>query len=105
MDTSAGGNESRLQRPDDGEALCLVMPSRKFAHLSLIRGGIPDKRRSQFRRLLETHGLTASLPQIVNRHLRPHGILLKEGTIVGVAIIYASLLDHEPPRPRERNAQ
>jgi len=72
------------------EALYDVAPVRKFANLSLARGGVPDQTTIlNFRRLLEKHNLAARILEAVNRHLTVRGMLLREGTIVDATIIHA----------------
>lgn len=72
------------------EALYEVAPLRRFAGLSLSRGGVPDETTIlNFRRLLETHALAPAVLTTVNAHLTDHGLLLKQGTIFDATIIHA----------------
>ena len=72
------------------EALYDVVPLRKFAHVSLSRGSVPDETTIlNFRRLLEAHGLAERILEAVNAHLSARGLLLRQGTIVDATIIHA----------------
>jgi transposase, IS5 family len=72
------------------EALYDVAPVRKFANLSLSRGGVPDETTIlNFRRLLEQHDLAEQVLAVVNRHLEAKGLLLRQGTVVDATIIHA----------------
>lgn len=72
------------------EALYEVTPLRRFAGLSLTRGGIPDETTIlNFRRLLENNNLAPALLAAVNQHLGDHNLLLRQGTIVDATIIHA----------------
>ena len=72
------------------EALYEVTPLRRFAGLSLTRGGIPDETTIlNFRRLLENNNLAPALLAAVNQHLSDHNLLLRQGTIVDATIIHA----------------
>ena len=44
----------------------------------------------KFRRLLETHTLTARISTAINVHLADKGLLLRDGTVVDATIIAAS---------------
>lgn len=72
------------------EALYDVAPVRKFAHLSLSRGSVPDETTIlNFRRLLEDNGLAERMLEVVNAHLTARGLLLRQGTVVDATIIHA----------------
>ena len=63
---------------------------RRFVGLDLGRESAPDATTVlKFRRLLETHGLTRQIFEIINRHLADQGLLLREGTIVDATLIAA----------------
>lgn len=63
---------------------------RRFVRIDLGRESAPDSTTVLgFRRLLETHGLTALVFQTINRHLSEKGLLMREGTIVDATLIAA----------------
>lgn len=73
------------------EALYEVAPLRRFAGLSLTRGGVPDETTIlHFRRLLETHALAPKVLAAINAYLTEQGLLLRQGTIVDATIIHAA---------------
>lgn len=70
------------------EALYETTILRHFAGLQLDR--IPDETTIlNFRRLLERHGMSTALFEVVNRYLGEHGLMLRQGTIVDATIIHA----------------
>ena len=80
------------------EALYEVEPLRRFAGLSLTRGGIPDETTIlNFRHLLEAHQLAPKLLTAVNADLEKRGLLLRQGTIVDATII------HAPPSTKNKD--
>src|SRR3546814_18218177 len=67
----------------------LIAPLRQFAKLTLLQA-LPDETTIlNFRRLLERDGLAADLFTTINAHLRAHGLLLRQGTMVDSTIIQA----------------
>lgn len=63
---------------------------RSFVGIDLNREGAPDATTLlKFRRLLETHNLTAKIFEVINVHLAAQGLLLKEGTIIDATLIAA----------------
>jgi IS5 family transposase len=63
---------------------------RRFAGVDLGQDAVPDETTIlNFRRLLETHHLTAKLFARTNRYLEQQGLLVKSGTIVDATIINA----------------
>ena len=72
------------------EALYELAPLRHFAGLSLAHGSVPDETTIlNFRRLLETHALAATMLATINAYLTGRGLLLRQGTIVDATIIRA----------------
>lgn len=79
-----------LSDPAMEEALYDMASLRRFARLSLVRGGIPDESTIlHFRHLLEKHQLAGVILETVNARLREQGLLLHQGTIVDATIIEA----------------
>lgn len=63
---------------------------RGFVGIDLNREAAPDATTLlKFRRMLETHQLTAGIFNTINRLLQQKGLLLKEGSIVDAALIAA----------------
>ena len=63
---------------------------RNFVGIDLGRESVPDATTLlKFRRLLETHALTAQLFEGINTHLAERGLLLREGTMVDATIVAA----------------
>lgn len=63
---------------------------RGFVRIDLAREAAPDATTLlKFRRLLETHKLTARIFARINSHLAAKGLMLKEGTVVDATIISA----------------
>lgn len=78
-----------LSDPAMEEALYEVTPMRGFAGLSL-NGPIPDETTIlNFRRLIEDNDLAPLILERINRYLKNHGLLLKNGTLVDATIIAA----------------
>jgi len=78
-----------LSDPAMEEALYDTPVIRRFASISGL-DRIPDETTTlNFRRLLETHGLTVRMLEAVNAHLQRQGLSLRAGTIVDVTIIHA----------------
>ncbi len=78
-----------LSDPAMEEALYEIVSIRNFAGLTL-SGSIPDETTIlNFRRLIETNDLAASILERINGHLSRKGLLLKRGTIVDATIIAA----------------
>jgi len=78
-----------LSDPAMEEALYEVTPMRAFAGLSL-NGPIPDETTIlNFRRLIEDNDLAPLILERINRYLKNHGLLLKNGTLVDATIIAA----------------
>jgi IS5 family transposase len=70
---------------------------RAFLRIDLGREGVPDATTLlQFRRWLETRGLTESIFETVNAGLRERGLLLSKGTMVDATILAA------PPSTKNR---
>jgi len=61
----------------------------EFVGIDLLQQAVSDATTSKFRRLLETHALTAQLFEGINAHLTERGLLLREGTMVDATIIAA----------------
>jgi IS5 family transposase len=72
------------------DALYDSQAMRHFAGIDLGSESVPDATTLlKFRRLLETHELTATLFAEVNAHLQERQLLMREGTIVDATIIAA----------------
>jgi len=70
---------------------------RQFVGIDLAREDAPDATTLlKFRRLLERHGLTRSIFEVINAHLAAQGLILREGTIVDATLIAA------PPSTKNR---
>lgn len=64
---------------------------RRFVRIDLAREDAPDATTLlKFRRLLERHGLTRRIFEVINAHLAEQGLMLREGTIVDATLIAAS---------------
>lgn len=71
---------------------------RRFIGIDLAREDAPDATTLlKFRRLLETHGLTRTIFETINRQLSEKGLLMREGTIVDATLIAA------PPSTKNRD--
>ena len=87
-----------LSDPGMEEALYDMESMRRFAGIELIDEAVPDETSIlNFRRLLETHELTAKIFAEVVEYLEEHKLLLRQGTIVDATIIAAP--------PSTRNAE
>jgi len=71
---------------------------RGFVGIDLSREAAPDATTLlKFRRLLERHGLTRKIFEVINVHLSNKGLMLREGTIVDATLIAA------PPSTKNRD--
>jgi len=87
-----------LSDPGMEEALYDMESMRRFAGIELNDEAVPDETSIlNFRRLLETHELTAKIFAEVVEYLEEHKLLLRQGTIVDATIIAAP--------PSTRNAE
>ena len=87
-----------LSDPAMEDALYEIESMRRFAGLDLADDAIPDETTIlKFRHLLEKHGLTAQMMNIINDTLAQQGLLLKGGTMVDATII------HAPPSTKNRD--
>ena len=70
---------------------------RAFVGIDLAREAAPDATTLlRFRRLLETHGLTQKIFEVIKAHLAERGLMMREGTIVDATLIAA------PPSTKNR---
>lgn len=73
---------------------------RRFLDIDLGRESVPDATTLlRFRRLLEDEGLTGTLFETVNAHLRQRGLLVEQGTMVDATIL------HAPPSTKNKDKQ
>lgn len=73
---------------------------RSFVGIDLNVESAPDATTVlKFRRLLEAHGLTAMIFQVINAHLAAQGLMLREGTIVDATLIAA------PPSTKNQDGE
>jgi IS5 family transposase len=80
-----------LSDPAMEEALYEIESMRRFAGLELADDALPDETTIlKFRHLLEQHGLTAQMMNLINDTLEQRGLLLKGGTMVDATIIHAA---------------
>ena len=80
-----------LSDPAMEDALYEVESMRRFAGLDLTDDAMPDETTIlKFRHLLEKHGLTGQMMNIINDTLEERGLLLKGGTMVDATIIHAA---------------
>ncbi len=80
-----------LSDPAMEDALYEIESMRRFAGLDLLEESMPDETTIlKFRHLLERHGLTAQMMNVINDTLAAQGLLLKGGTMVDATIIHAS---------------
>ena len=89
---------------DDGleDAVYDSCAMREFLGIDLSVQDVPDATTVlKFRRLLETHGLTAQLFEAINAHLSERGLLLKEGTLIDTTIIAAAPSTKNRQRQRD----
>ena len=64
---------------------------RQFVGVDLSRQGAPDATTLlKFRRLLETHGLTKRMFDVINAELADQGLFLRSGTVVDATLIAAA---------------
>ncbi|ATE61955.1 IS5 family transposase [Thauera sinica] len=79
-----------LSDPAMKDALYEIESMRRFAGLDLSDDAMPDETTIlKFRHLLEKHGLSAQMMNIINDTLEQRGLLLKGGTMVDATIIHA----------------
>lgn len=79
-----------LSDPAMEDALYEIESMRRFAGLELADDAMPDETTIlKFRHLLERHGLTAQMMNLINDTLEQHGLLLKGGTMADATIIHA----------------
>lgn len=79
-----------LSDPAMEEELYESASMRRFTGLSLAHGSVPDETTIlNFRHLLERHGLSRQIFEVVKEHLQAAGVLLRQGTIVDATIIAA----------------
>ena len=89
-----------LSDPAIEDALYEIESMRRFAGLELADDAMPDETTIlKFRHLLEKHGLTAKMMNIINDSLAERGLLLKGGTMVDATII------HAPPSTKNEQKQ
>ena len=89
-----------LSDPAMEDALYEIESMRRFAGLELADDAMPDETTIlKFRHLLEKHGLTAKMMNIINDTLAGRGLLLKGGTMVDATII------HAPPSTKNEQKQ
>jgi IS5 family transposase len=91
-----------LSDPAMEDALLEIESMRRFAQLDLMTDALPDETTIlNFRHLLEKHGLTEQMLQLINELLRSRGCLLKGGTMVDATIIHASPSTKNRDRQRD----
>jgi IS5 family transposase len=91
-----------LSDPGMEEALYDMESMRRFAHLSLWDGGIPDETTIlHFRHFLEKHDLTSKILEVVNGLLGTRNVLLKGGTMVDATLIHAPSSTKNAKRERD----
>ena len=84
------------------DALIEVESMRRFAHLHLAKGWIPDASTIlAFRHFLEKYDLGEKLFERVGEYLREQGLLLREGTVVDATIIHAPTSTKNEKRERD----
>jgi len=89
-----------LSDPAMEDALYEIESMRRFARLDLADDAIPDETTIlKFRHLLEKHGLTSQMMDVINTTLEQRGLLLKGGTMVDATII------HAPPSTKNKDRQ
>jgi len=89
-----------LSDPGMEDALYEIESMRRFAGLDLSDDALPDETTIlKFRHLLEKHGLTAQMMNLINDTLEQRGLLLKGGTLADATII------HAPPSTKNRDRQ
>ena len=91
-----------LSDPGMEEALYDMESMRRFAGIELNDEAVPDETSIlNFRRLLETHELTAKIFAEVVAYLEEHKLLLRQGTIVDATIIAAPPSTRNVERKRD----
>jgi IS5 family transposase len=91
-----------LSDPGAEEALYDSDAMRRFARIELGEDTVPDESTIlQFRRLLERHGLTGAIFEAIGEHLRAHGLLLRQGTLVDATLIHAPASTKNRERARD----
>ncbi|CAN7265472.1 IS5 family transposase [Trinickia sp. LjRoot230] len=89
-----------LSDPAMEDALYEIESMRRFAQLELSDDALPDETTIlKFRHLLEQHGLTSKMMNVINETLEARGMLLKGGTMVDATII------HAPPSTKNEGKQ
>lgn len=89
-----------LSDPAMEDALYEIESMRRFARLELADDAMPDETTIlKFRHLLERHGLTGQMMNVINDTLEQRGLLLKGGTMVDATII------HAPPSTKNQDKQ
>lgn len=79
-----------LSDPAMEEALYDRLSFQTFLGFDCFGGVIPDESSiCRFRHLLEEHGLSQRILEVVNGHLATHGLVLKSGTIVDATLLPA----------------
>lgn len=88
-----------LSDPAMEDALYEIESMRRFARLDLADDAMPDETMIlKFRHLLEQHGLTAQMMNVINDTLEASGLLLKGGTMVDATIMMVdATIIHAPP--------
>ena len=87
-----------LSDPGMEDTLYEIESMRRFAGLELVEDALPDETTIlNFRRLLETHQLTAKMMNVISDVLTDKGLLLKGGTMVDATII------HAPPSTKNKS--
>ncbi len=82
------------------DALYEIESMRRLAGLELSEESMPNETTIlKFRHLLEKHGLTAQMMNVINDTLAAQGLLLKGGTMVDATII------HAPPSTKNQDKQ
>ena len=91
-----------LSDPGMEEALYDRMSFQKFLGFDCFGGIIPDESSiCRFRHLLEEHDLSQKILLCVNKHLKEHGLTLKEGTIVDATLLQAPVSKKNAKRERD----
>jgi transposase, IS5 family len=79
-----------LSDPAMEDALVEIESMRRFSGLDGRNDALPDETTIlKFRHLLERHGLTAQIMNVINERLEAQGCLLRGGTMVDATIIHA----------------
>lgn len=89
-----------LSDPAMEDALYEIESMRRFAGLELADDAMPDETTIlKFRHLLEKHGLTAQMMNLIHDTLKDRGLLLQGGAMVDATIL------HAPPSTKNRDKQ